>query len=243
MILQNGIILKKQVIGDAMSELTAIFYTANKINESFAVKVRQQLVKALGGSPIISVSHKKMNFGKNLVVNLPHSHLSIYRQALIGSKLASTRFIALCEDDILYSPEHFKYRPNKGKFAYNVGAWNLQTWGEPVFSQKLGGRINLNGLICERELFIEAMEERFAKWPDESKIELGNWAEPGKYEKNLGVTIRDIDKFYTNPPNIVFSHETALSFQNLGKRKKLGEIRATEIPIWGKASEIIKTYA
>ncbi len=222
--------------------MTSIFYTCNKIDEKFAEVIRKNLLHVLNGIPIISVSHKPMSFGDNYVVDLSQSHISIYRQALHGAKLAKTKYIALCEDDVLYNEEHFKYEPTPGKFAYNVGTWNMQTWGKPIFTQKIGGRINLNSLICERELFIEAMEERFAKWPDESKIELGNWAEPGKYEKNLGVTIREIEKFYGNPTNIVFSHETALSFQNLGKRKKIGEIRAKSIPFWGSAKMIKKIY-
>lgn len=227
-----------------MSDITAVYYTCNKISDYFFNNTKKFLAKAIGESmPVVCVSHKKTPFGKNIVVDLPQSHLSIYRQALIGAKQARTEFIALCEDDVLYTEEHFKHRPTPGKFAYNIGVWNLQTWGKPVFSQKIGGRINLNGLICERELFIEAMEERFAKWPDENKLELGNWGEPGKYESNLGVTIREIEKFYINPPNIVFSHETALSFQNLGKRKKIGEIRAKSIPFWGNAKTIKQLYA
>jgi len=226
-----------------MNDLTAIFYTCNKISDFFAENVQSQLLEALGDIPIISISHQPMDFGENITVDFPRHHLSIYRQALLGAHKAKTKYIALCEDDVLYVKEHFQHRPNPDKFAYNVGLWNLQTWGDPIFTQKLGGRINLNSLICERELFIKAMEERFAKWPDDEKVELGNWAEPGKYERNLRVTVREIEKFYTNPPNITFSHETALAFKNLGKRKKLGEIRAYSVPYWGEAKEIRKLYA
>jgi hypothetical protein len=114
----------------------------------------------------------------------------------------------------------------------------VATWN-PVYSQKLGGRRNLSQLICERELFIEAMEERFSKWSDDD-VNIACWAEPSKYEKNLGVTIREWEAFATNPPNIVFSHETALSFAGLGKRKRLGEIRALTIPYWGHVDDIIE---
>lgn len=202
-------------------------------------QVQFQLLKAVGDAPIISVSHKPMNFGKNTVVDLPRHHLSIYKQALIGAKQAETKYIALCEDDVLYSPEHFKYRAQPGKFAYNLSHWGIYTWQkEPVFSWK--GRRNLGQLICERDLFIETMEERFAKHGDD--VDLSIWAEPSKYERHLGVTPREAEEFWTNPPNIMFSHETALSYDNLGTRKKLGELRAVEIPFWGKASDIRRMY-
>lgn len=214
------------------NDLTAVYYTANTIPVHFSQNMRDHLMRVLGDLPLVAVVQ---------LPSEPRSHLQIYRNALEGARRATTKYIALCEDDILYSPEHFKYRPSPGKFAYNLGTWNIFTWVEPaVFNHK--ERRNLSGLICERELFIEAMEERFARWPVDSEVNLSNWAEPGKYEHHLGVTPRESEVFYTNPPNIVFSHETALGFENLGKRKRLGELRATKIPYWGEAQAIKELY-
>ncbi len=227
-----------------MNDITIILYTCNEVPLAFASNTYNQLLKAAQGAPIVVVSQKPMPVDEqNIVVDLPRHHLSIYRQALIGAKAADTKYIALCEDDILYSPEHFKYRPkNMLKFAYNMNFWNIATWGEPVFTQKLGGRRNLGNLICDRDLFIHAMEERFLRWPEGSKVNLSNWAEPSKYERHLDVSIREWEPFATNPPNIMFSHETALSFGNLGTRKRLGEIRASEIPYWGSATKVRSLY-
>lgn len=225
--------------------ITAVYYTANTISDHFARGTRKYLLDALGDLPLISVSKKPIDFGENIVTDIPSSHFNIYRQALVGAKAAKTPYIALCEDDVLYSPEHFKYRPSPGKFAYNLGAWSLFTWSDPpMFTHKGTVRRNLNSLICERELFIEAMEERFARWDHnlEKKRLKDVWAEPGKYERQLGVTVRESEEFYTNPPNIIFSHETELSFAGLGKRKRLGEFRAFDIPYFGQAQEIRKIY-
>ena len=227
-----------------MNDLTAIYYTANVISDHFAKNTQKQLLEATRDLPLISVSKKPMDFGRNICVgDTPRSHINTYRQALIGAKAAATKYIALCEDDILYSPEHFKHRSSPGKFAYNFGAWNIFTWQKPpMFTHKGTVRRNFNSLICERQLFIEAMEERFARWPDDEKINIALWAEPGKYESQLGVTVRETEVFYTNPPNIIFSHETALSFENLGTRKRPGEFRAIEIPYWGTAQKVMKAY-
>jgi hypothetical protein len=213
------------------NDLTIVYYTARTIPVQFAVNTWEYLQKASFGLPII-IEEKDPNIAP--------SHLGIYRQALAGAKKAKTKYIALCEDDVLYSPEHFKYRPSPDKFAYNMNFWNIHTWAEPIFTQKLGGRRNLSQLICERNLFIKAMEERFTKHGGD--VDISIFAEPSKYEKNLGVTIREWEAFTTNPPNVVFSHQTALSYQNLGKRKKLGEIRSIEIPYWHTAKEIQGLY-
>lgn len=225
------------------TSLSIVYYTANYAPEKFTESTKKQLLEAIGDLSLISVSHKPMNnFGNNIVVNLERSHFNIYRQALIGAYEAQTKYIACVEDDVLYSPAHFQYRPKDKPFAYNFGSWNVSTWVDPpLFTHKGGGRVNFGNLICERETFITAMEERFARYPnDEARKEL--WAEPGKYERQLGVTIQEFEIFYTNPPNIMFSHETALSFEGLGTRKRLGEIRATEIPYWGTAEHIRAYY-
>jgi hypothetical protein len=171
------------------------------------------------------------------------SQAQIYRQVLQGAKEAATKFVACCEDDVLYSPEHFKFRPQEGHWGYNMNSWNLYTWGEPMFSYKApGGRRNLNGLICERQMLIDHLEERFKLWPDDSKIDIRIFGEPGKYDNQLGTTPYPSQEFYTNPPNIVFSHQANLQFEGLGTRKALGQIRATSIPYWGRAVDIRNLY-
>lgn len=215
--------------------LTAVYYTADVAPTKFREATNKKLLEALEGIPLIAI---------RLYDQTKRSHFQIYRQALEGAKQATTKYIALCEDDVLYSPEHFKYRPKNKPFAYNFGVWNIFTWDkEPIFHFKGGGRINLGNLICEREAFIEAMEERFTKYPDPQGQHLKDiWAEPGKYESNLGVTKREFEVYYTNPPNIKFSHENELSFAGLGTRKRAGEIRAYDIPYWGRADNIRALY-
>lgn len=211
--------------------LTAVYYTADTAPMAFWAATMNKLMEALGDIPLIQI--RKLDSEQ-------HSHFNIYRQALRGALEARTEWIALCEDDVLYSPEHFKYRPRNKPFAYNLGYWGIYTWQDPpIYNYK--GRKNLGNLICDRLAFIEAMEERFAKYPnDEANKDL--WAEPGKYERQLGVTVRETEDFYSQPPNIKFSHPTELSFQALGTRKRAGELRAYDIPYWGKASEIRKLY-
>ena len=224
-------------------DLTLIYYTANVAPTHFTDHTRTQLISAAGEIPLISVSKKPMDFGENICVgNTPRNQYQIYKQALAGAKAATTPYIALCEDDVLYSPEHFKFRPKDGHWGYNMNAWNLYTWGEPMFSYKApGGRRNLNSLICQRQLFIDAMEERFSKWTEEN-FDLKTFGEPGKYDNQLGTTAHPSQAFYTNPANVVFSHQTNLQFQGLGTRKGLGQVRAYAIPYWGDAGEIRSIY-
>ena len=228
------------------NDITIVYYTANRISQYFATHTLKNLIKVANGIPIIAVSQLPLpasyDYFTIVIGDIGQSYLNIYKQALQGAKAAKTKYIALAEDDILYGSDHFINRPNPGKFAYDMNVQAIYTWVKPpIFSRK--NRRNLYTLICERELFIEAMEERFAKYPDESNINLGYWSEPGKYEKYLGVTVRETEQFFSAVPNVAFSHENAVSYQNLGNRKKLGDQRTEEIPYWGKASDIMKLYA
>lgn len=225
-----------------MSDLTIIYLTANVIPDKFAETTREQLLKAAQGALIISVSKQPINFGDvNLISDTPRSQSSIYKQLLQGAKRTSTKYIAVAEDDVLYSPEHFKFRPNERHWGYNMNPWSIFTWGEPMFTYKApGGRRNLNGLICERDLLVKHLEERFELWPDE--VDINIFGEPGKYDNQLGTKPYPSQEFYTNPPNIVFSHEANLQFEGLGYRKGLGQIRATSISYWGEAKKIRDYY-
>lgn len=215
-------------------DLSIIYYTANAIPKNFAKATMKKLIETSVAIPMFIIRKPP---------EMPRSQAQIYRQVLEGANQAKTRYVACCEDDVLYSPEHFKFRPKDGHWGYNMNSWNIYTWGESVFSYKApGGRRNLNGLICERELLINHLEERFRLHPDDSKIDINIFGEPGKYDNQLGTTPYPSEYFYTNPPNIVFSHQANLQFKGLGTRKAVGQIRATEIPYWGRAEDVIKLY-
>lgn len=230
---------------ETMQDLTVIYLTANEIKDNFAKNMRMQLLASIGDLPLISVSKKPMQFGNlNIWHDSPRSHVNIYREALVAVKQVKTDYIAIAEDDVLYSPEHFKKRPTREDvFAYNIACWSIYTWSKPpIFSYT--GRRNFGQLICKRDLFIQAMEERFNKYkevPDEL-INNAVWAEPGKYESQLGVTPQQTEVFYTDPANIMFTHPEGLSHNTLGFKKRLAPIRAYEIPYWGRAEEVVRLY-
>lgn len=215
-------------------DLTGIYYTSEEAPDYFRATLQTRLLESLNGLPLVVIKKPK---------DVPRSQAQIYRQVLQGAKEAKTKYVACCEDDVLYSPEHFKFRPKDGHWGYNMNAWSIFTWGEPLFTYKApGGRRNLNGLVCERQMLIDHLEERFKLWPKAEKINISIFGEPGKYDNQLGTTPYPSQDFYTNPPNIVFSHQTNLQFEGLGTRKALGQIRATSIPYWGDAKDIRKLY-
>lgn len=241
-----------------MNDLTIIYYTSNfleKTNPFFLKNTTKQLVKAIGDLPIITVSQKPTTVGdncKNIVLgDIGRSHLNIYKQILIGTKEAKTKYVAMAEDDILYSWEHFHSRLPKAddRFLYDMNKVSLFTWTkEPVYSYR-HNRMVVNQLIAPRDLLVEAMEERFERIEYLTKSTgkpvdafLKYWGDPGRYERLLGVTPRKTDTFMCTNPSIVFSHENAFGYLSQGKKKRLGDLRIIELPQWGRAEEVMKLF-
>lgn len=242
--------------------LTVIYYTSNWLDEKnpyFLSNTKKQLLKATDGLPIISVSQKPIDLGQNICLgDIGRSHLNIYKQILIGCRAATTEYVAMAEDDILYSYEHFHSQlPQGDVFLYDMQKWSLFTWSKPpIFSFRMKRRV-VNHLIAPRKMLIDALEERFArvevlkreiplKHPeitDPASRIIKYWGDPGRYENLLGVTVRESDEFFSKCPSIVFSHEYAYGYEfNQGKKKRLGDIHALEVPVWGRASDVMKLY-
>jgi glycosyltransferase involved in cell wall biosynthesis len=192
------------------TSLTIIYYTANVIAKGIEYSVLRGLRGH--GYPIISVSQEPMQLGKNIVVPKERSLTNIYRQVLVGAKEAKTEFVALCEDDCLYTKEHFKYRPRK-PFAYNLNRWMLHLdQDQKIFTYR--ERPVLSQCIANRKALIECLEK------GDRDREMGR--EDG-YE---------FETFRTKEPNLIFCHD-----KNTSGKKYLGKDAEpkTDLPPWGTA--------
>jgi hypothetical protein len=227
-----------------MSDITIIYISANVISDRFAKSIQSHLYHtASGGAPIISVTHKPIDFGHNICVGVvERSARNIYRQMLAGALYADTPYVGIAEDDVLYGKDHFTvYRPPMDTFAYNVHKWSLYTWTDPPM-YSFHKRKNNTSLIAPRELLIEAIDERYNKWPDDDDYPVKYWGEVGRFDAKLGVTVRKTVEFWSHYPNVVFSHEDALGFGYLGTRKRHGYLRAYDVYPWGKARDVVRIW-
>lgn len=245
-----------------MSNLTVVYYTSNyldKTNPFFLENTKKQLRRAIGDLPLIVVSHKpvkKFNDGEytNIVTgDIGRSHLNIYRQILWGTQEAKTEYVAMAEDDILYSYEHFhskqlEHDRRPDVFLYDMNKVSLFTWtNPPMFSFRTKRKV-VNQLIAPTQYLIDAMTERFDRINDHvlagGKEEdlLKFFGDPGRYEDKLGVTVRNTFESYCDNPSIVFSHPEAYGYLNQGSRKRLGDLKIIELYRWGRAEDIMKLW-
>lgn len=105
-----------------MDSLTVIYYTSNQEDEGFENKIRQSLLETIGDLPLISVSQKPIDLGKNICVgDVGLSNQNIRRQFQIGAIEAKTKYVCTAEADFLYTPGYFnevRYRPKVDDAIY-----------------------------------------------------------------------------------------------------------------------------
>jgi hypothetical protein len=208
-----------------MNDLTLLFITAGKLPEKWVKFHAEQLEKL--PYPIITMrDEEKMGYQ------------FIYKRMLEGARQATTPYVAVIEDDVLYPIEHFHFRPEMDTFAYNQHRWALFTWGKPTYSWR--NRKSNCTLLAPRELLIEALEERDAKWPD-------GWPYVGevgrsRIDKVLKVTPRKSVEWYSKVGVIQINHDNGTEGLQQRHWKDLGPVRAYDIPVWGKAEDLIKNF-
>lgn len=223
-----------------MKDLTVIYITANEVPAGWEAYHRKVLLEAIVDYPLITVSRKPMNLGTNLLDEDKKSYTNIYRQLLRACKIATTDYVAVAEDDVLYHKHHFDFfRPKADEVAYNMNKWSLYTWEPTLYSNKM--RKTNAALIAPRLYLIDALEERF------SHAKNGELLSPGEIgRENVDrwnhCKPRNAVEVYSTVAIIQVSHPAGTEERQKIMRKSFGKIRATSIPYWGEAKEIAKKY-
>jgi hypothetical protein len=224
---------------------TVIFLTQNNLPKQWTSYHRGVLLEAVGDLPLITVSRKPLDFGLNIIQTEPKSPSNIYWQILKAAKIATTKFIAIAEDDTLYHKDHFNFKLDDGAVGYNMTHWSLFTWidkhhKEPTYSwRNRRGNYSMKG---DREVIIKALEERFAKWPDGTPDKTTGEIGRPMVERNLGVSHVEAVEFYTSIAVVNFNHDYAMDDLQIRHQKGMGGLRAYDIPYWGRAKDLVTNF-
>lgn len=222
------------------SDITIILLTANRVPKKWAEYHKEKLIESAGSSPIITISREPLNWGLNLLDTEAYTISNIYFQMLRGAKEAKTDYIAAAEDDTLYPKAHFEYRPPKDTFAYNMNRFGIFTWGKPTYFWK--NRISNSTLIAPRKLAIDALEERFSKYPNGTPGGLTGELGRTNIEERLGLTHRKVGWFSTETSVVRIDHDLGIDRLARTHRKGMGILRSYDIPYWGKAEDLVKKF-
>lgn len=206
-----------------MGKINIIYYSANHEKESFEKKVMQGIKEA--GYPIISVTQKPVDLGKNICVGKQgHSYLNAFRQILIGCEESKADFVAMAESDCLYPKGYFDFKPTDKNVVYTYdNAWVLwEKYGKFFKKQQTHGSV-----MYGRKFLIEIINKALKGLPE--------WS----YEQvNFDLCLPSYKQVsFTGNPVVCVKTKDA---PNRGV--SLEKIKTNELYYWGKASEVIKKY-
>ncbi len=207
---------------------SVIYYTSNQEEESFEKKVREQILRACGNIPIVSVSQKPIDFGKNICVgDVGVSEFNALRQILIACENTDTDYVICTEADCLYAPDYFAYQP-MGKNVYrNTNTYIIGNKRDFYWKKNEGG---LWSQIVNRYYYINRLRKLFDGEPEWDKTRKG-------FVKDKGEKLFDtMEYFETKNPSI--------SFKRNGMRKFSHSDRTPihVLPFWGYAKKLVETY-
>ncbi len=208
-----------------------VYYTDNSCNDIISNAVLAQLKRLCNGMEVVSVSHKPVDFGKNIVMDLPRSAESIFRQIVTGIENIKADFVFLVEHDVLYHQSHFEFIPkNIRHFYYNQNRWSVQYETGKALYRKSKATSHLSG-------FREDIESHFSKMLN--RIERrGYSAKMGVAPVHPRLNYYSARNYISELPNIDIVHSDNFSpsteLFDIYCPRRSGWIFADEVPYWGK---------
>lgn len=217
-----------------MENLTILYYTSNKEGELFESKVRENILKVSGGLPIISISQKPIDFGKNIYVG-EHgaSGFNMFRQIQIGLREVKTKFVISAEADCFYPPEYFSFIPEKENVVYrNTNTWVMPQW-RPWFWQKRESATHAQ--VVGTKFYLDTLDKLFEGAPEwDSEIKEKNFPKERTGKEDISDSIS-----YWFCQNPVVQVKTTRSMRHYTTSDR---IDIHELPYWGKGVDFRKKY-
>ncbi len=219
-----------------MSDITLIYYSSNREKPEFEERIRDNILKVSQGLPIISVTQKPINFGRNIVVgDVGASGFNMFRQVQIACMEAKTKFVLSTEADCLYPPDYFNFIPKREDICYRDK--NLYVMGQhrTYFYKKEEGATHAQ--IVGREFYLTILNKLFEGAPDWSVTEK-NFPKERTRQKQEDVFTKGQIEFYETQ-NPVVQIKTSQSMRHYTNSDR---IPRNELPYWGKGADFRKKY-
>lgn len=215
-----------------MEDLTCIYYTSNREKLEFEKKIQENLLKVCGDIPIISVSQKPIDLGKNICVgDVGASGFNCFRQILIACEEAKTKFVISAEADCLYPPDYFQFIPPRDDVCYrNSNLYVMPDARDYYFYKKEGAT---HSQIVGREFYIKRLRELFEGAPqwsvEEKNFPKERWGKEDIFDK--------IEYWKTENPVIQIKTHRGMRYYTHSDRTPI-----YSLPYWGEGKILRKKY-
>ena len=206
-----------------MNDLTVVYITSNRENEYFESKIIETMKESINGLPVVSVSQKPINFGKNICLgDIGAKEENILKQLIIGAREADTKFVTIGESDFLYPKEFFEFVPPRNDTFYYPDHVYIMWMHHSRFFRK---RIREMLSVTNRKYFIETLET------------ILDGFDGGHISKKIKDIVKQ-DTFWTDIPLVTFKTRAGLHWKSPFSRHNSKK----ELPYWGTADQLRERY-
>lgn len=217
-----------------MIDATIIYYTSNREDPVFEEKIRDRLLKTCGDLPIISVSHKPINLGKNICVgDVGVSGFNMFRQVEIACKEANTKFVISAEADCLYPPDYFTFEPKRDDVCYRNSNLYVMPDRRDFFFYKEEGATHAQ--VIGREFYLARLAKLFEgapQWsPEEKNFPKERLKKEDVFDKD------EIVHYRTENPVFQIKTHKGMRYYTHSDRTPV-----YELPYWGSGKVIYKEF-
>lgn len=219
-----------------MNDITIIYYSSNHEKPEFEERIKDNILKVAGNLPIISVTQKPINFGKNIVVGgVGVSGFNMFRQVQIALMEAKTKFVVSAEADCLYPPDYFQFIPERDDLCYRNKNLYVMPQHRAYFWRKEEGATHAQ--IVGREFYLKTLDRLFEGAPQWSAEERNFPKERTRHKQEDVFTRYEIEFYETKNP--VVQIKTSQSMRHYTHSDRIAR---QELPYWGTGTDFRKKY-
>ncbi len=226
-----------------MIDTTIISLIDNNLEPSLWNLCKDYLIWSAQDVPIISVSQEPVELGTNVCVGkIGRSLDSIWMQLLAGAQAATTRFVAVSEQDNLYPQGYFNFQASRDDtFYYNFNYVILHRTGnlDGLFGVNNDIRFALSQMVCNRQLLIDALTWAIGeldagntiKYSDGLIIEPGAWK--NLFNNKVDLKFTKYDFYWDGWPSVDVRHG-----RNFTRQKRQYRMLSPKVIYWGTVDDV-----
>lgn len=217
-----------------MGDLGIIYYTSNREDPLFEERIRETLLLHCGNLPIVSVSQKPIDLGKNICVgDVGTSGFNMFRQVQIALQNIDTKFVISAEADCCYPPDYFKFIPPREDMCYRNS--NLYVMGDhrDYWYHKPTGATHAQ--VIGRRFYLDTLNKLFKgapQWNTEEK----NFPKERIHQSDF-LPPNKIEFYRTSVPVFQIKTHRSMRYYTHSLREPVHEL-----PYWGDGKKIREYY-
>lgn len=206
-----------------------IYCSSNREDLRFEDKVKANILQVCGDMPIISVTQKPIDFGKNICVgdDIGVSGFNYFRQFLIGMEASDADYVVSAEADCMYPPDYFQFVPPRLDVCYRNNNLYVMPDQRAYFFYKKEGATHSQ--VIGREFYISCLSKLFEgapMWSAEEK----NFPK----ERHRRSDVVDHIEYWTTE-NPVFQIKTGRSMRYYTNSER---VPIESLPYWGNGRDV-----